>query len=233
MRVCVDICFHSSARCRLLGDVQTPHSHDNRHQKSFLVLLQLLFKQTDAVCKIIKQEKPESMWPWFLLHVSTSPLAVVSGGERSLFTLATCVKPGKKALLSIIQHFFSLPFKWFNAQTALITYLGLVEHHLFRGEVGHRTEPAAAGGSAGAQCAEEDWGGEPSSGSSGYYMHDSGTRLLFTQRDKKKKSSKGVQQSARLLQAAVQCALTHVRRWTGLTAAALHPCDEKLYRPAN
>lgn len=112
------------------------------------------------------------------------------GGERSLFTLATCVKPGKKALLSIIQHFFSLPFKWFNAQTALITYLGLVEHHLFRGEVGHRTEPAAAGGSAGAQCAEEDWGGEPSSGSSGYYMHDSGTRLLFTQRDKKKKQQR-------------------------------------------
>lgn len=84
-----------------------------------------------------------------------------------------------------------------------MTYLGLVEHLLFRGEVCHRTEPAAAGGSAGAQSAEEDWGAKPSSGSSGYYMHDSRTRLLFTQRDKKKKKKQ--RSPAKCEAAAVGC----------------------------
>lgn len=84
------------------------------------------------------------------------------------YAQTTCVKIQENAPEAIIHHL--------SIET--ITYLWLVEYHLFRWELGHRKEPAAAGESAGAQRAE-DWGAKPCRGSSGYYMHGSGTRLFF------------------------------------------------------
>lgn len=67
-----------------------------------------------------------------------------------------------------------------------VTYLRLVEHHLFGGEVGHGAEAAAVGESAGAQSAE-DRGAEACGSASGYYMHDSGPGHAFVSPNGEKK----------------------------------------------
>lgn len=61
----------------------------------------------------------------------------------------------------------------------LVTYLGLVEHHLFGRELGHDVA-AAAGESAGAQRTKAcDRSSAPA-----YYMHDSGHAFLSDSHNK-------------------------------------------------